>query len=193
MVSGDVCGSPALTDSNLCYWHHKARARRRHRDKIAGPVSNPGIVLPTLEDAASIQIGIQEIAHAILDRRLDDKRAGLLLYAMQLASNNVHHLDPPSVDGSIACIGDDVDAIEEDEVDSEDEEEDSDEEDSDDDAEEDDSDEEETDDDGTSVDAPDTEVPAPEPPKKKPVVDFEVLARVEERLRAKGLCGKAEP
>ena len=37
---------------------------------------------------------------AILDRRLDNKRAGLLLYSLQLASSNVRNLAPIPADSS---------------------------------------------------------------------------------------------
>ena len=185
MATGGICGSPALRDSNLCYWHHKARTRRRNREEIAGPISNPGIFLPTLEDAASVQVAIQEISHAILDRRIDDKRASLLLYAMQLASNNAQHLDTASVDGKVEYLADYVDHFEEDEISSDDDDEDDDEEETDDE----DTDTEEGED-GTPLDEP--EPAASAPPKKKPSVDLEALAKLEKRLIAKGLLRNAK-
>jgi hypothetical protein len=101
-----------MRDSNFCYWHHKARARRRRHERIGGPISqeaNSGLELPLLEDANAIQVSIQEIMQAILDRRLDHKRAGLLLYSLQLASTNMRSLQPlPSDDSATICnIGDD--------------------------------------------------------------------------------------
>ena len=56
--------------------------------------ANTGLDLPLLEDANAIQVAIQEIMQAILDRRIDAKRAGLLLYSLQLASSNLSKLEP---------------------------------------------------------------------------------------------------
>jgi hypothetical protein len=97
LANGQICNAVPMRDSNYCYWHHKARARRRRSERIGGPVSmeaNTGLDLPLLEDANAIQVAIQEIMQAILDRRIDAKRAGLLLYSLQLACSNIHNLQP---------------------------------------------------------------------------------------------------
>lgn len=107
MASGGVCGNVALDNSNFCYWHHKLRTRQRHRHQLGGPVheaANTGINLPSLDDANAIQIAIEEIAHAVIDRRIDSKRAGLLLYAMQLASSNAKELTIASEKDEIGAI-----------------------------------------------------------------------------------------
>jgi hypothetical protein len=97
LANGQICQGIPMRDSHYCYWHHKARARRRRTERIGGPLSmeaNTGLDLPLLEDANAIQIAIQEIMQAILDRRIDAKRAGLLLYSLQLASTNIRNLQP---------------------------------------------------------------------------------------------------
>jgi hypothetical protein len=103
LTNGEVCNAIPMRDSNFCYWHHKARARRRRYERIGGPISmeaNSGLELPFLEDSNAIQVTIQEIMQAILDRRLDNKRAGLLLYSLQLASSNIRNLMPIPADSS---------------------------------------------------------------------------------------------
>jgi len=60
--------------------------------------ANSGLELPLLEDANAVQVTIQEIMQAILDRRIDNKRAGLLLYSLQLASSNIRNLKPLPAD-----------------------------------------------------------------------------------------------
>jgi hypothetical protein len=47
------------------------------------------IKLPMLEDSASIQVAITQITTALLSSRIDERRAGLLLYALQIASQNI--------------------------------------------------------------------------------------------------------
>jgi hypothetical protein len=49
------------------------------------------LVLPTLEDANSIQVGLAEIMRQLLTKMIDHRTAGLLLYAVQIASANVRH------------------------------------------------------------------------------------------------------
>ena len=46
-------------------------------------------VLPVLEDADSIQITLGQIMRMIVCRQVDTKSAGLLLYALQIASTNL--------------------------------------------------------------------------------------------------------
>ena len=45
--------------------------------------------LPPFEDANSIQIALMQVVDAILHNRIDTKRAGLVLYALQTASSNL--------------------------------------------------------------------------------------------------------
>jgi hypothetical protein len=45
--------------------------------------------LPLLEDSASIQVAISKITAAFLSSRIDARRTGLLLYAVQIASQNI--------------------------------------------------------------------------------------------------------
>jgi hypothetical protein len=65
--------------------HDLRRFRLRH--------PHAKIQLPLLEDAESIQIAIQEVVDAITQDRIDSKRAGLLLYALQTASANLKNAD----------------------------------------------------------------------------------------------------
>ncbi len=116
LTNGEVCNAIPMRDSNFCYWHHKARARHRRHERIGGPITmeaNSGLELPLLEDPNAIQVSIQEIMQAILDRRIDSKRAGLLLYSLQLASSNIRNLQPMPSDNApqVGKIGEDDEAV----------------------------------------------------------------------------------
>jgi hypothetical protein len=50
--------------------------------------------LPMLEDSASIQVAISQITAAFLSSRLDARHTGLLLYALQIASQNIDRAAP---------------------------------------------------------------------------------------------------
>jgi hypothetical protein len=52
--------------------------------------------LPPLEDAVSIQLALIDVAQALAANRIDTKRAGLLLYALQVASANVKNMHIPT-------------------------------------------------------------------------------------------------
>ena len=89
-INGTQCGSPALRRNKFCFFHKKwheqrivlnARQARRARS----------IDLPVLEDANSIQVALMQIMRMIMAGQLDNQKAGLLLYALQTASSNLHH------------------------------------------------------------------------------------------------------
>ena len=50
--------------------------------------------LGLLEDAASIQLAVSNVLTALALGRLETRRASVLLYGLQLASNNVRNFDP---------------------------------------------------------------------------------------------------
>jgi TATA-binding protein-associated factor Taf7 len=95
-TTGFTCGAYALRNSDLCYWHHKARQSRQKRRKTIQQQDAPatGLVLPLLEDANSIQLAIQMIAQAAADRRITRAESGSLLYSCQLAIMNLKNLTP---------------------------------------------------------------------------------------------------
>jgi len=127
--SGARCRAVALTSGPFCFWH--ARIHRDHnqanRDfpsfylpensviarqenpeadlNHAGlranyPISNE---LPPLEDAESIQIAISLIVRALADARIQHKQAALMLYALQIAANNVRAVRP-AIEDSVEHI-----------------------------------------------------------------------------------------
>jgi hypothetical protein len=143
--SGGLCSSPALSESNWCYFHKRLHERQTARQAAqaeafgrprtldgrfvetlnethnethnetldsgavlvgaspsgapapsVGTWENAPLDLPPFEDAASIQLALIDVAQALAANRLDTKRAGLLLYALQVASANTKHLSLPS-------------------------------------------------------------------------------------------------
>ncbi len=80
-LTGRQCGSPALGGHRLCYYHQRTR-----RPKL------PNYRLPLLEDAASVQFGLVQVARALEDKAYDAKTGALLLYALQTASANLRRL-----------------------------------------------------------------------------------------------------
>lgn len=93
LASGVRCGSPALRDEAFCYYHHSTRKpipRRTVADRKAHQAS---FELPTPEDGLALQVGIGEVLRRIAANEIDRRRAGLLLYGLQIASSNLQRLN----------------------------------------------------------------------------------------------------
>jgi hypothetical protein len=122
-TNGRRCCSPALQTSAFCYYHGRSIQRHasispapdatptiihplntdaeRQRNPIiaeyyAGVPTNPGplsLDFPALEDRESIQVAISMLLSALGQNRLDSKRAGAMLYGLQVASSNAQKLN----------------------------------------------------------------------------------------------------
>src|SRR6059058_3543934 len=87
-TNGTQCGSPAMRNGEYCYFHRRWRMTTVDLSLNAHHVTTE-FVLPVLEDADSIQITLGQIMRMIVCRQVDTKSAGLLLYALQIASANL--------------------------------------------------------------------------------------------------------
>jgi hypothetical protein len=117
-ANGTRCGSPALREQPLCYFHTRDQQRRRALDPEPEPAvlhpmqldrdamqRDPLLVqyfsqstgpveldFPALEDRESIQVALSMLLSALGRNRLDTKRAGMMLYGLQVASANAKTL-----------------------------------------------------------------------------------------------------
>ena len=73
-----------MRGSDFCYFHSHVQTM----DKVKSSVRD-NIKLPLLVDSASIQEAISQVTAASLSSRLNARRTGLLLYALQIASQNI--------------------------------------------------------------------------------------------------------
>ncbi len=88
-TNGTQCGSPALKGKELCYYHEQNRPEPVEF-YIDGEVGCAGqMVLPVFEDAHSIQTVNRQVVQLLLAQKIDRKDAGLMLYALQIASGNL--------------------------------------------------------------------------------------------------------
>ncbi len=79
---------PAMRNGEYCYFHRRWRMTTVDLSHSVHHVTTE-FVLPVLEDAESIQITLGQIMRMIVCRQVDTKSAGLLLYALQIASANL--------------------------------------------------------------------------------------------------------
>ena len=77
-TDGTTCGSPQMKRHIYCFAH-----------KQMAEAQALALMLPALEDANAIQVGLMRIQKALIDDTISTKKAGLLLYSMQLALQNV--------------------------------------------------------------------------------------------------------
>ncbi|HEY2496421.1 MAG TPA: hypothetical protein VGK24_05080 [Candidatus Angelobacter sp.] len=75
---GTACGSPQMKKHIYCFAHKQMMEARALM-----------LALPAPEDANAIQIGLMRVQKALIDDTISMKKAGLLLYSMQLALTNV--------------------------------------------------------------------------------------------------------
>ncbi len=75
---GTTCGSPQIRKHIYCYAHKQMMEARAL-----------ALQLPALEDANAIQISLMRVQKALIDDTITAKKAGLLLYSLQLAMTNI--------------------------------------------------------------------------------------------------------
>jgi len=88
-TNGTQCGSPALKGKERCYYHEQNQPQAVELYMDGERYSDASIVIPVFEDAHSIQAVIRQVVQLMLARRIERKDAGLLLYALQIASGNL--------------------------------------------------------------------------------------------------------
>jgi len=114
-TNGTQCGSPALREQRHCFFHEKwqrqqiALKAEQPAEQTPGQAANqtpnqttnqtggqttdqPGFTMPLLEDADSVQVALMQVIRLVLNRQLDPKVSGLVLYALQTASLNLRHM-----------------------------------------------------------------------------------------------------
>src|SRR5580704_13408357 len=86
-ADGRRCGSRALRRQNFCYYHtanrppvQNPRLRKQERNEF-------GLSDPT--DRTALQLTLGEVLRLIAANQIDPRRAGLLLYGLQIASGNI--------------------------------------------------------------------------------------------------------
>ncbi len=77
---GTVCGCPQMRGYRYCYAHERMLQTQSQK-----------LELPAPEDANGIQMAIMRVQKALIDDEISEKKAGLLLYSLQMASSNLKH------------------------------------------------------------------------------------------------------
>lgn len=91
-TDGRRCGSPSLRDQDFCYYHNNTRRPKpelEQKDPYNYPPNQTKLTLPIPEDRSAVQLSIGQIIQGLAENTLDPRRAGLMLYALQIASMNL--------------------------------------------------------------------------------------------------------
>jgi len=75
---GTRCGSPKMKTHIYCFTHYRMIEARAEN-----------LTLPPMEDANAIQMAVMLVQRALIDDEISEKKAGLLLYSIQIAATNV--------------------------------------------------------------------------------------------------------
>ncbi|MCU1224935.1 MAG: hypothetical protein JWQ42_3028 [Edaphobacter sp.] len=88
-TDGHRCGSVCLRREEFCYYHHTTRRPAANPRQRRGRHSAFDLPLPDSNDRSAIQLAIGEVLQRIASNDIDPRRAGLLLYGLQIASLNL--------------------------------------------------------------------------------------------------------
>jgi len=91
-TSGAQCGSPALRNEKLCHYHQHNHLAPAELYIDGDRYCDSQIMIPPFEDAHSIQMVLRHIVQLMLQHRIERKDAGLMLYALQIASGNLKQM-----------------------------------------------------------------------------------------------------
>jgi hypothetical protein len=81
-TNGVRCGSPAMRGFFYCYFH-------RNSLEPTAPAGMSSYKLPVLEDPETIQVAITRVIQGLAYGTIDAVRAKFMLYALQIASQNI--------------------------------------------------------------------------------------------------------
>lgn len=101
-TDGHRCGSPALRNENFCFYHHTSR--RPVQDGPTRSRRKARFTLPNPEDRSAIQASLGEVLRRLAANELDPRRAGLILYGLQIASLNLGKHIPAEPDTTVESI-----------------------------------------------------------------------------------------
>lgn len=88
-TNGTQCGAPAARGNQFCHFHWRASKDFPRRRALAPkPIPAMVIDLTLIDDPDGIHYAIMQVIQGMLNGQLEDKRAGRVLYALQIMSTN---------------------------------------------------------------------------------------------------------
>jgi hypothetical protein len=100
MTSGKQCGAPALRGTPFCYFHTKLHLAAKQPTTPADSIEIPLV----FDDRCALQLAISRVLRALVNKTIDNHRASILLYGLQLASQNVDRTSWAIPIGTVCAI-----------------------------------------------------------------------------------------
>jgi hypothetical protein len=102
-TNGEKCHSVALQGKPYCFFHLRlhntvAAARKPSKSK------DRPIDFTFTDSPAAIQLGVYQVLSALGSTSIDPRRAGLMLYALQVATQNVEHQSTGASRRPVHCM-----------------------------------------------------------------------------------------
>lgn len=82
-TNGQQCGSPAIKDTQLCYFHGETRKQRE--SEAAAKAAD----LPVLEDMHSLQLAVMRVCGLLASKAIEEKTARVLFDGLRLAQKTL--------------------------------------------------------------------------------------------------------
>jgi hypothetical protein len=82
-ADGTICRAVPMKNKTRCYFHNQTHTRQRQLRH------NRTVVMPVIEDAPSIQLALMDVINRLAQGSIETRNAGLILYALQIASSNL--------------------------------------------------------------------------------------------------------
>jgi hypothetical protein len=90
--NGVFCGRPALHQRHYCYQHLRLRGQQMRMARALAQRQPYRLNLPPLDDVPGVQAALDQVTRAMGLGLLEQRRAGMLLYALRQASCNLRFL-----------------------------------------------------------------------------------------------------
>ena len=103
-----------MRSRNFCFFHVNVSGYRLREQQLAARGQDHLPELPFVEDAASVQVALNQVMQWLLRGVIDHKRAGLLLYSLQTASFNLRQMQKEAEPQPGVAVCDRYDSFEED-------------------------------------------------------------------------------
>jgi hypothetical protein len=88
---GVLCGSPALRGKKLCFYHHRDHQRQQYVERILRANDPVRPNAPPPRTPLDWQFKLYEVMTALANDRINTRRAGKLLVALQQASTDLRN------------------------------------------------------------------------------------------------------
>jgi len=90
---GSFCGRPALRERLYCYQHLRLRGQLMRMARARAQRQACPLMLPALDDLNAVKAALTQVTYALDFGHLEQRRAGLLLYALQQAATNLWRIE----------------------------------------------------------------------------------------------------